>query len=111
MICLDARLVAQTGGTNVVHSGGGKTRVSSAKVLGLVAAALVVIALLLTVPLASLASARVEARAGGAVAIAGGDCDAETDEENNAQEIVTRTTRRSRRAPASRTAIRATPRT
>ena len=47
----------------------------------LVTVALVAIALLLTAPLASLASARVEARAGDVVAIAGDDdCDVETND-------------------------------
>jgi len=67
-----------------VSSGGEKTKIQGAKVLGLVAAVLVMVALLLTVPLASFASARGEARAGGAVAIAGGggggDCDVETND-------------------------------
>ena len=49
--------------------------------LSLVTVALVAIALLLTAPLASLASARVEARAGDVVAIAGDeDCDVETND-------------------------------
>lgn len=49
--------------------------------LSLVTVALVAIALLLTAPLASLASARVEVRAGDVVAIAGDDdCDVETND-------------------------------
>ena len=64
-----------------MSSEGEKIKVLSAKALGLVAVALVAITLLLTAPLASLASARVEARAGDTVAIAGDDdCDVETDD-------------------------------
>lgn len=75
---LDMRLAPMSRRIDTV-SRGEKTRGLNAKVLSLVAAALVAISLLLTTPLASVASARVEARAGGAVAIAGdGDCDVET---------------------------------
>lgn len=56
--------------------------VPSTRVLGLLTAALVVISLLLAMPLASLASARVEARAGDVIAIAGDDdCNAQTNDQ------------------------------
>jgi len=78
-------------------------------VLGLVAAALVVLALLLTMPLASLASARVGAPAGGAVAIAeDGDCDVETNdiEEENTFEATHATMFKNSSLHISETSVR-----
>lgn len=62
-------------------------RVLNARMLGLVTAALLTIALLFTVPLSDFASARAEARAGDTVAIAGDDdCDVETNDDNDGED-------------------------